>query len=239
MNAEFYQGNRQRLYDSLPDHTLLLLFSGSSIRKTADENYPFYADRSFLYLTGIGQEHTVLMAEKDGEEVQETLYILPPDMLAERWTGKRFTPEEARARSGAAQIASSGEWENRLKLLMRSGRFERIAMDLYRHDPEDADTESIRMARKLRKWYPAATLTDISRQIRRQRTIKQPCEIEAMREAVKISRECTNTSIKPNSTTHWRSTDALHRHFRVSFPREPIISVFTIMSTQGRRRTAI
>ena len=48
MNAEFYQGNRQRLYDSLPDHTLLLLFSGSSIRKTADENYPFYADRSFL-----------------------------------------------------------------------------------------------------------------------------------------------------------------------------------------------
>ena len=102
---------------------------------------------------------------------------ITPDMLAERWTGKRFTPEEARARSGAAQIASSGEWENRLKLLMRSGRFERIAMDLYRHDPEDADTESIRMARKLRKWYPAATLTDISRQIRRQRTIKQPCEI--------------------------------------------------------------
>ena len=95
MNAEFYQGNRQRLYDSLPDHTLLLLFSGSSIRKTADENYPFYADRSFLYLTGIGQEHTVLMAEKDGEEVQETLYILPPDMLAERWTGKRFTPESS------------------------------------------------------------------------------------------------------------------------------------------------
>lgn len=81
MNAEFYQGNRQRLYDSLPDHTLLLLFSGSSIRKTADENYPFYADRSFLYLTGIGQEHTVLMAEKDGEEVQETLYTLPPNSL--------------------------------------------------------------------------------------------------------------------------------------------------------------
>ena len=62
-------------------------------------------------------------------------------------------------------------------------------MDLYRHDPEDADTESIRMARRLRKWYPAATLTDISRQIRRQRTIKQPCEIEAMREAVKITRD--------------------------------------------------
>lgn len=45
------------------------------------------------------------------------------------------------------------------------------------------------MARRLRKWYPAATLTDISRQIRRQRTIKQPCEIEAMREAVKITRD--------------------------------------------------
>ena len=177
MNAEFYQGNRQRLYDSLPDHTLLLLFSGSSIRKTADENYPFYADRSFLYLTGIGQEtHSPDGREGRRRGTGNTLHTSAGYAGRAVEPGNGSTPEEARARSGAAQIASSGEWENRLKLLMRSGRFERIAMDLYRHDPEDADTESIRMARRLRKWYPAATLTDISRQIRRQRTIKQPCE---------------------------------------------------------------
>lgn len=189
MNSDFYKGNRKRLYESLPDRTLLLLFSGSSIRKTADENYSFYADRSFLYMTGIEQEHTVLMAEKGEGEVKETIFILPSDKLAERWTGKRFTPDEAKEISGAEQIGWSTEWENRIKLLMRSGRFEQIAMDMYRHDPEDADTENIRMARKLKKWYPSVIIKDISIQIRRQRTIKQPCEIEAMREAVKITRD--------------------------------------------------
>ena len=52
MNAEFHSRNRQRLYESLPDQTVAILCSGRAIRKTADENYPFYADRNFLYLTG-------------------------------------------------------------------------------------------------------------------------------------------------------------------------------------------
>lgn len=189
MNSEFYRGNRLQLYESLPEHTLLLLFSGSSVRKTADENYPFYADRSFLYMTGIEQEHSILMAAKSGGDVEETLFILTSDKLAERWTGRRFTPDEAIKISGASKVLPGDDWENHLKLLMRGGRFDQIAMDMYRHDPEDADTESIRMARKLKEWYPAVVIKDISRQIRRQRTIKQPCEIEAMRKAVKITRD--------------------------------------------------
>ena len=84
----------------------------------------------FLYLTGIGQEYTVLMAREKRRRrgTGNTLYTSAGYAWQSGWTGEGFTPEEAGARSGAAQIASSGEWENRLKLLMRSGRFERIAM---------------------------------------------------------------------------------------------------------------
>ena len=105
MDAEFHSGNRRRLYDSLPSDTILLLFSGRAVRKTADENYPFYADRNFLYLTGIEQEDSVLLAVKTGDAVEETLYLLPPDPLAERWTGSRLKEEEAIRRSGVKTIA--------------------------------------------------------------------------------------------------------------------------------------
>ena len=42
MKREFYQGNRKRLYKKMKENSLLLLFSGTEVRKTADEFYPLY-----------------------------------------------------------------------------------------------------------------------------------------------------------------------------------------------------
>ena len=37
----------------MKENSLLALFSGTEVRKTNDEFYPFYTNRSFLYLTGL------------------------------------------------------------------------------------------------------------------------------------------------------------------------------------------
>ena len=63
MDKSFHQGNRQKFYDSLENGTIALFFSGHAFRKTADEFFPFYANRNFVYLTGIEKENFVLMAE--------------------------------------------------------------------------------------------------------------------------------------------------------------------------------
>ena len=188
MNASFHEGNRRKLYASLADGTIALFFSGRAPRKTGDELYPFFANRNFVYLTGITQENTVLMAAKRGGQVEETLFILPPDPMAKRWTGKRLKDEEAKALSGAAEVAHSTAFEPRLHKLLRSGYYGAVAMDLYRQDPGDDDTPAIRAAKRLRDLYPGLELKDASGQLRRQRTIKQPCEIEAMRKAVEVTR---------------------------------------------------
>ena len=52
MNKEFHKGNRERLYQMMKPHSLMVLFSGKEKTKTNDEYYPFYANRSFVYLTG-------------------------------------------------------------------------------------------------------------------------------------------------------------------------------------------
>lgn len=85
MKSEFYQGNRKRLYEKLPAGSMLVLFSGEEVTKTNDEYYPFFADRSFVYLTGLECKEAALFAMKDAEgSVSERLYILPPDMMKER-----------------------------------------------------------------------------------------------------------------------------------------------------------
>ena len=85
MERSFHEGNRQRLYGALTPGSLLAVFSGEEIRKTNDEYYPFFADRSFVYLTGLEGKEFVLLAGKDGEGTAwERLYILPPTPSAGR-----------------------------------------------------------------------------------------------------------------------------------------------------------
>lgn len=100
MNKEFYAGNRKSLYQKLEAGSLVVVFSGHAPIKTNDENYPFFTNRNFLYLTGIEQENIVLMTYVGEGTIEETLYLLPPDAFAERWTGRRIKEEEAEELSG-------------------------------------------------------------------------------------------------------------------------------------------
>ena len=78
MNKEFHFGNRQKLYTMLQPGSLMVLFSGGEIRKSADAYYLFYANRNFVYLTGISQKESVLLAQKNRDGcISECLNQLP------------------------------------------------------------------------------------------------------------------------------------------------------------------
>ena len=51
----------------LPAGSLLAVFSGTEVIKTNDEYYPFFADRNFVYLTGLTCKEAVLLASKDAD----------------------------------------------------------------------------------------------------------------------------------------------------------------------------
>ena len=71
MNKEFYAGNRKSLYQKLEAGSLVVVFSGHAPIKTNDENYPFFTNRNFLYLTGIEQENIVLMLMSEREQLKK------------------------------------------------------------------------------------------------------------------------------------------------------------------------
>lgn len=188
MDKSFHQGNRQKFYDSLENGTIALFFSGHAFRKTADEFFPFYANRNFVYLTGIEKENFVLMAEKQNDQVHELLFILPPDAHAERWTGSRMKADEVLERSGITETRYIDTFPAYLHMQLRTNHFDTVALDLYRCEETDEDTEPFTWADRIRKDKPSINIIDSSLQLRKQRTIKQPCEIAAIREAAKITR---------------------------------------------------
>ena len=197
MEATFHAGNRQLLYSRMKPSSMLLMFSGDPVRKTNDEYYPFFAERNFVYLTGLGCKEAALLAVKDDHgDTTERLYILPPDLMAERWTGRRVKAAEARAISGVEDIRFTDQFVKDVHGLLAGGHYSlrvghiaHLYLDLYRVDPADRDRPAHRFLRRAQAEYPFLQVESATALLRRRRLIKAPCEIEATRRAEAITRE--------------------------------------------------
>ena len=189
MNKTYFSGNRRRAYESMKPGSLAVFFSGCELRKTIDEYYPFFAQRNFVYLTGIEQKNTVLLAGKDSAgSTWERLYILPPDAMAERWTGRRVKPAEAEAVSGVADIRYEQNFLSDFRALTVSGAYENLYLDLYRQNAEDPDSPAHSFCALASRDYPFLKIENSNPILRKLRTVKQPCEIEALRKAEEITK---------------------------------------------------
>ncbi len=196
LNASFHAEKRQKLYQMMKPASLLLMFSGEEVRKTNDEYYPFFAERNFVYLTGLTCKNAVLMAVKNEQgDTEERLYILPPDAMAERWTGRRVKPEEARALSGVDTVLNTDLLYKDLHTLLagghyssRQGRLCHLYLDLLRADPLDRDRPAHKMLALAQREYPFLTIENASACLRSLRLIKTAEEIGAFRQAEEITR---------------------------------------------------
>lgn len=189
MTSSYYTSNRRRFYENMDPGSLLVLFSGEEIRRSSDECYPFSAERNFVYLTGLSCKQAVFLAAKDGEgQLSERLYILPPDFLAERWTGRRVKPAEAEAVSGVKDVRFTDAFEADIRTLLSSGNYGQVYLDCHRHAPGDIARPAHSFADSLAARYPALRIGDASEILRSLRTIKSPEEITALREAEKKTR---------------------------------------------------
>ena len=189
MNKEFHIGNRQKLYTMFQPGSLMVLFSGSEIRKSADANYLFYANRNFVYLTGIPQKESILLAQKNRDgSVSERVYLLPKDAMAERWTGRRLDTAEAEKFSGIRDVRSTENFAAQFHTLALSGKFDRVYLDLHRQAAEDPDREAHSFAGQMQAVYPHLAVANMNPYVRKLRTIKQPCEIDALCKAEEITK---------------------------------------------------
>jgi Xaa-Pro aminopeptidase len=100
----------------MADDDAMLFFSGESVRKSADESFPFFTNRNFLYLTGIQQEGSALLLQKEDGLLRERLFASRPDLEQEIWTGRRFTDEEISEISGVEEVEDFKE-DNQLEEL--------------------------------------------------------------------------------------------------------------------------
>jgi Xaa-Pro aminopeptidase len=185
MKKEFYQANRQHLGALLPEHSLAIFFAGVAPRKTNDEDYPFFANRDFVYLTGIEQAQSIIVIGKENGQISEKIFVLPPSILAERWRGYRLKDAEINAIAGIEQIAYLAEFDAFMASALQNSPH--VFLDYNPATP--AEGSVTKYTKYLRESYPFVTIHNSNPLLRQLRTIKTAEEITALKQSEQITRE--------------------------------------------------
>ena len=187
MDRRFYGENRRRIAAHMTGNDAVLFFSGESIRKSADEDFPFFTNRNFLYLTGMKQEQSALLLQKKGDIITECLFVAKPDFEREIWTGRRFTEEEINEISGVEGIEDIDNLSGTLDRLLSSQQgmtlwlcFDALASE------RSFDTER-EFAKHIQSRHPHVLIKNSYPLLAAMRKIKAPEEIDAIRKAMQIT----------------------------------------------------
>ena len=200
-----FQQHRTRLYETLPEGSLVICYAGVPVHTNEDDYYNFEANSQFFYLTGLERENMAFLAAKAGGTVAEMLFIEEADPLHERWTGKMPTKEDAKQVSGIEDIRYTDSLPAAIGRYMGRYNIEYAYFDLYRCGMGDPDDYNTVKAREFVHLYPAVTLRDLHKACVPLRECKDEDEIDRVRSAVDITRqglERVMNTLKPGMTEY-------------------------------------
>lgn len=187
MNREVYIKNRKKLMAMVEDNSLVILLAGEAKYKTADEKFPFTPNRNFYYLTGVNEEKHTLVLSKINGNIHETLYILRPDPVMEKWNGKTIRDNEAKEVTGIEDIKYLDEFYGVLNTSLISGDIKNLYLDLERRGFDEEVREPQVFAQEIQSRYPDIKVNNIYNEISELRQVKSPEEIEEMQKAIDIT----------------------------------------------------
>lgn len=187
MDKKFYGENRRRVAAHMTGNDAMLFFSGESVRKTADEDFPFFTNRNFLYLTGIRQEQSALLLLKKDDLISECLFVTKPDFEREIWTGRRFTDAEINEISGVEGVEDINNLSRTLDALLSSQPGMTLWLCFDALAPERSFDIEREFAQHIKNRHPHIVIKNSYPLLATMRKIKAPEEIDAIRKAMQIT----------------------------------------------------
>ncbi len=183
MNSNFFKRNRKKLIRELGDGPPVVVAAHGHMQMSLDAEYPFEQERNFYYLTGIDEANWVLVID-GGDE-----YLIKPTISQSEQIFNGEVDEANITRlSGISQIIGRGEG------LKRLNKFKKVRSALVAE--EKLGNLLVNRAPKLFFKKLGVNVEDISNQLLKLRTIKQPEEIEMLRQAIHTTGEAFHKAKK-------------------------------------------
>ncbi|MCA9529030.1 MAG: Xaa-Pro aminopeptidase [Myxococcales bacterium] len=189
MTQDSYSARRARLAEAMGDGVAIVPAAPVAIRNN-DVEHSYRQDSDLYYLTGFEEPESVLVLIAEGGAPRAVLFVRPRDPEREVWDGSRAGVEGAVERFGADEAFPITELSEQLPTLLldRARVFYRLGRD--RAFDERFISALVTVRGRARSGVIAPReLVDLGAVLHEQRLVKGPEELEAMRQAIAISRE--------------------------------------------------
>lgn len=210
MDALSFSQRREKLLQMMMEQSVLILFSGPLLKSSADAHHPYVVNKNFFYLTGIEQEHSVLVMVKTPTTVRTYLFIDEIDELKVRWVGKKLDVDHAIKQSGIHDVLMMSMLDTRLQEIFLDsngfGKVTHVYLDLEKLLVMNDQLQTTEQYGKdIITKYPHLSLENAYPIITRLRMIKSPKEVDAIRTAIKATAyglQQIRKHLKPNLYEH-------------------------------------
>ena len=178
-----YEERRSRLKALMPEKSLAIISAAHEVIRNRDAEYPFRQSSDFWYLTGFTEPDAVLVI---GPGQPDRLFVRPKNPDQEVWTGRRLGPEHVKTHLGVDEGFPIEALDTELGRLLADVAW--VEYSFYcQKSSEIVDRALKAKGIKLRRRDLLSHRVDLSRHLHQARLIKTPEEVDAMREAGRIS----------------------------------------------------
>lgn len=184
-DSSFFKENRERLKSLFTGTAPIILTAHGLLQRNNDTTFPFRQDSNFWYLTGLDDPDLILVIDKSKE------YLIVPGRSDSREAFDGSVDVEAlQARSGIDEImdekAGWKQLDARLKKVHHVATLAAPASYIEAHGFYTNPARR-RLVREIKKANPNVELLDLRPHLTRMRSIKQPQELLAIKQAISLT----------------------------------------------------
>lgn len=198
INPQIFIDNRKRFTSKMEKNSIAIFNSNDEIPSNGDALYSFKQNTDLYWLTGIRQEDTMLILFPDhpDKKYRETLVLVRPNELKEKWDGKRHRANEATQLSGIETIV----WLDSLDGLLQPQIH--LADNIYLNTNENDRKANLlkvrdyRFAEEMKSRYPLHNYLRAAKIMNELRAIKSAHEVAVIQQAIDITEKTFRRLLK-------------------------------------------
>jgi len=189
INKELFTRNRKNLAKRLKPNSIAIFNANDIMPTNADGTMRFKQNSDLFYLTGVGQEETILLIFPDAieEKNREVLFLRETSEYLTIWEGKKLTKDEAKEATGIENVQWLSSFDNLFRQLVTQA--ENIYLNTNEHNRASVIVQSrdLRFIHHCKELFPLHSYHRLAPIMQSLREIKSPEEVSLMRKACEIT----------------------------------------------------
>lgn len=184
-----FSTNRERLKRLLPPGSLVILNANDVPPTNADGTLAMVPNSDLFYLTGVEQEHSILLLNPGAEDEKhrEMLFLREPSHENELWEGHKLTKPEARELTGIQNIQWLAEFPRLFHRLMCACDHVYLNSNEHARAVIEVESRDARFILETMRRYPLHDYRRLAPLLYQLRAVKSESEIAFIRKACEIT----------------------------------------------------